>query len=299
MIHILGDKRKSRFDPDLADKFNKRAEEEERRELLEQKLRKVRGEAVPATPIIEPATPATEPIVSGNYILMPQTSTWVKGKDALQQESLRTNNQNQPQYGLPNGSKVYRPLTFEENIRARVEDYHSHKRDDPERLRLFNTWLDSCTGIAYKKGTRSCKLITQSPELINLPSGFNKPFVAVDYDSVQNQEFDLTQIATGRNLAKSEILNHALWNYVVPDKKLLEEHLDIVFREIKIQQGMGFYVLNSPAEDQLRALCVGYLGSRSNANGIDNLVSSGSFLRRVTPVVSSAAGGTQKNGGQQ
>src|SRR3989344_112752 len=284
-FHILGDKRKSRFDPDLADKFNKRAEEEERRELLEQKLRKVRGEAVPATPIIEPATPATEPIVSGNYILMPQTSTWVKGKDALQQESLRTNNQNQPQYGLPDGSKIYRPLTFEENIRARVEDYHSHKRDDPERLRLFNTWLDSCTGIAYKKGTRSCKLITQSPELINLPSGFNKPFVAVDYDSVQGQEFDLTQIATGRNLAKSEILNHALWNYVVPDKKLLEEHLDIVFRERKIQQGMSFNVVNAPAEDQLRALYVGVLVNRSDANGNFNLSSDGSFLFRVAPVV--------------
>ena len=283
-MNILGDKRKSRFDPDLADRVNKRVEEEERRELLEQKLRKVRGEAVPATPIIEPATP-TEPIVSGNYILMPQTSTWVKGKDALQQESLRTNNQNQPQYGLPNGSKVYRPLTFEENIRARVEDYHSHKRDDPERLRLFNTWLDSCTGIAYKKGTRSCKLITQSPELINLPSGFNKPFVAVDYDSVQNQEFDLNQIATGRNLAKSEILNHALWNYVVPDKKLLEEHLDIVFRERKIQQGMSFNVVNAPAEDQLRALYVGVLVNRSFADGSGSLLDDGSFLFRVAPVV--------------
>ena len=75
MVEIIGDRnRKSRFDPDLAERVNKEVEEEERKEELKRKLEEARRRTAglpPAPPAaLPPATPpAPSSIVSlGDYI---------------------------------------------------------------------------------------------------------------------------------------------------------------------------------------------------------------------------------------
>ena len=83
-------------------------------------------------------------LIAGKYILMPQTLTYAKGVEALRVASVK------------------RQFTLKENILARVEAYESGDE------RLFDTWLDLCTGIAYKAGTTKFKIIPECAELIGI-----------------------------------------------------------------------------------------------------------------------------------
>ena len=267
-LRILGDKRKSRFDPDLADRVNKRVEEEERRELLEQKLRAAKGiPAEPATPIIEPATPP-ESIVSGEYQLI-KTANYALGIEELRKQSQE-------------------PFRFKENLQARLEQ--------PD---LYNHFLDSKCGIAYKAGTTKIKIIPDCKELKNISAKFNDAFLSVPYNSLSRIELDTSQGKWNTPLTPAEIVVHPGWLAAVEgDKDFLEKYVRETFaayaqRYQQAEKLMCFYVVTAPAEDQLRALYVYVLDDWSYAYG-SVLSDSGSFLRRVAPVVVSPAG-AQKN----
>jgi|GEM_PF-879683 len=220
----------------------------------------------PRTTATPPRTaPTPDTLIAGKYILMPQTSTYALGVDALRTLDKKT-------------------FTFKENILARVEAYESGDH------RLFDTWLDSCTGIAYKKGTTKFKIINVCSELSGIAKEFNQFFLPTNYGKIDGVELDSDSRVFGKSakynslLTKAEIVEHPAWLAVVDnDKVLLKNYTDIVFtayaaRHRATDKLMGFYVREKTATDELRALFVYDLFSYSYANGLNGLNLSGRFL---------------------
>ena len=223
-----------------------------------------------------------------NYLLMPEARTYVLGVEALREYSAKGYSM-QSLYTRTDGSWIVRPLTFKENLLARVETYNTIKnadgsvKTDDERLKLFNKWLDSCTGIAYKAGTTKFKIVQQSLDLIEIPSEFNQQFMQIDYDSIDCIEFDSSDAKYITSLSLSKIKSHPAWLAAVEgDVTLLSEYSDIVFSLLKEKyngtNGMGFYVRSNTGTDELRALWVDYLYGYSGASGDYSLNNGGSFL---------------------
>ena len=104
-----------------------------------------------------PTVQESTTLMDGIYTLMPKTNNYAKGVEALNVHLKNNPSTIHPQFELPDKSKIYRPLTFKENIEARVNEYNrdnnldGSKRTFEQKIELFNTWIDSCTGIAYKK----------------------------------------------------------------------------------------------------------------------------------------------------
>ena len=127
--------------------------------------------------------------LDGDYILMPQTNTYALGVDALREACKNDPASAHPQFTLPDGSIVYRPLTFRENLEARVKEYETLQHPDgraktaEERQALFLKWLDSCTGIAYKANTTKFKVIPECLPLITIDKDNRDHFLAVPYSS--------------------------------------------------------------------------------------------------------------------
>ena len=223
-----------------------------------------------------------------NYLLMPEARTYVLGVEALREYSAKGYSM-QSLYTRTDGSWIVRALTFKENLQARVEDYNTLKnadgsvKTDDERLRLFNRWNDSCTGISYKAGATKFKIVHQSLDLIEIPSEFNSEFMRIDYNSINGIELDSSDAKYGTLLSKEEVICHPAWLAAVEnDNVLLSEYADIVFNllkeKYKKKDGMGFWVRQNTETDELRALLVNYLNSNSSANGNCNLSGGGSFL---------------------
>ncbi len=241
-----------------------------------------------------PTTLEDGTLSSGNYcyMLMPEKDTYAKGVHALRTKCEKENDCPHPMFVQDDGSKIYRPLTFKENIEVRVNDFNTlynfdgKERKKRERLRLFTRrWLDSCTGIAYKKGTTKFKLVPVSKDLITLSKGFNNAYVDINYDTIDGIELDRKDGIYDRLLTLSQVENHPAWLAAVDgDTHLLKAYGDIVFANVKQDTVMGFYTLQNTPQDQLRALLVHDLDSDSRAYGSYNLGDNGSFLL-VAPVV--------------
>ena len=149
-------------------------------------------------------------------------------------------------------------------------------------------WLDSCTGIAYQKGTGKFKVVLQSKELITLPEDFNSGYFPINYTNITGIELDRTGATYNALLNKEQVENHPAWRAAVEDDvTLLKEYRDIVFANPSRDTAMGFWLRTDIPEDQLRALFVSDLNNNSIANGNYYLSYDGSFLH-VAPVVSAA-----------
>ena len=248
-----------------------------------------------ALPKPKPApAPAKSPqpsvALEGSYILMDQADTYAKGAYNLQKACQKRTDSPHPTFTQPDGSLIYRPLTFKENIQARVIDYNTLKdeegneRDLEDRLRFFNHWIDSCTGMAYKAGTTKFKVVPVCKELITIKKGFNEEFLPIEYDSIVGVELDTSDGKYDASLTKKEVMNHKAWLAAVDeDKTLLKEYRNIVFEQLKAKHGsdigMGFYFADVGEEDdELRALYVYNLNNNSIAFGYNNLNNFGSFL---------------------
>ena len=227
---------------------------------------------------VPPAAGVRTSIV-GAYDIMAQTTTYALGVEALRQSHAGGECPAQPLY-VDGGRSIVRPLTFKENIEARVNDYERAKPGD-ERLRLFQKWLDSCTGIAYKASTTQFKIIPICPELIGIDKDFNSDFLPVRYGSLAVPELDSSQGKYNELLTKDEVLAHRGWQEAVEgDTALLKTYRDIIFAEkSRSTDLMRFWVRQNTPSDELRALFVNYLDDGSDADGNNNLNTSGSFLR--------------------
>src|SRR3989344_1424039 len=60
---------------------------------------------------------------TGLYVLEPQSSTYAEGMHNLRDSVVSTNSTTHPRYQL-DGKEIVRPLTFEENLQAQVEDFN-------------------------------------------------------------------------------------------------------------------------------------------------------------------------------
>ena len=221
---------------------------------------------------------------------MPVASTYALGKAALQSKCAQEENQNHPGYVLADGVRVYRPLTFRENLAARVEDFNTlkdtrgKKRTLQDRLHLFDTSLNSCSSVAYKAGSTLFTIISQDQELLTLPRNFTMPSLRTEYPT-HDVSLDSTKGKYNCGLTESDILVHDAWLMAVEgDRVLLREAASITFSLLNqrhtLVNGMGFYVHKSlTLNDEKKALFIGNLYGNSDAVGSYDLDSSRSFLR--------------------
>lgn len=155
-------------------------------------------------------------------------------------------------------------LTFKEVIEARLKDSS-----------LFETWQDSCTGIAYKKNSTKFKLIPKCKELLEIDKDFDDYFIKVNYSKLKGIELDNKKGKYDELLTKAEVMKHPAWLKLL-GKPLLKKYVDIVFKDKN--KAMAFWIRENTDSDELRALYVFGLGVVSGAGGflLDN---GGSFLR--------------------
>jgi len=231
----------------------------------------------------------SEPL-NGKLILMDETDTYAQGVQALRDACEADPNSSHPQFTRDDGSLIYRPLTFKETIQEKVDDFNKlnddegNERNLDDRLRFFDHWVDSSTGIAYKAGTKNFKIVQICQPLVCIDKDFDDAFLTVGYESIEGIKLISEGGTYNKSLSKRQVLEHEAWQTTVEeDKSLLKEYCDIVFAQLKerynIEKGMGFYVVSETDEDQLRALFVFSLDSNSYASGSGSLSVSGSFLR--------------------
>ena len=223
-------------------------------------------------------------IINGKYHITQQQSTYGLGLVQLIKECVADAKTAQPTFTLDDGSKIYRPLTFKETIEARINDYESSTPE--ERLKLFKSWNNTCTGIAYKangiiKKSTKFKIIPQAKELILLPQDYNQSTLPVEYDKISGIELDRTKAKYNELLTIDEVLNHPAWNAAVEnDKSLLKTYAEIVFKEKQGQtELMGFWLNTNTDEDYLRALVLYDLDGYSDAIGDYGLDDDARFVR--------------------
>lgn len=240
----------------------------------------------PTAPAPEPSpqpSPHSSELLQGRYILMDRADTKALGIHALREACKNASKSPHPKFVKPKGSAIYRPLTFKENIEARVNDYESNK-DDDKRLRLFKRWIDSCTAVACKGKSTKFKIIPLSPDLVTIDKGFKKHFLSVDYDKLSGVELDRKDAVYGSWISRAQVVEHPAWLAAVEgDKHLLRTYANIVFTERKVEKQMAFFTRNKPDTDELRALFVNYLDGYSGAVGKYYLNYDGSFLRAAQP----------------
>lgn len=148
-----------------------------------------------------------------------------------------------------------KPFTFSENVEARIIDYEENIED----ARLFRSWLNSVTGVAYKSKSTKFKLILRSDKLENIVKGFNQSFIPIDYSTEKGIEFDRKKGKYDQLLTREEVKNHEFWIAIMNgDKEKLARYVDIWFDEIgKREKGMGVYLGYNIEEDELWALTLG------------------------------------------
>ena len=227
------------------------------------------------------------------YELMPGMGTYAKGVHALQNSYLGKEAEVPSKLWYENnGQKIVRPLTFRENLQARVDDFETLKNKDgskrsmDERLRFFNTGLDSCTGIAYfSKKKDDFMIIPVCKELITIPRDFDDKYIPINYTSLQGKGFSLkrSQAKYDQLLTESEVISHPAWiTSVEEDIPLICAYTSILFNHIlQGDKAMGFFLRNQIEKDQLRGLFVSSRNYSSDAYG-DDYLSSGSVFLRAT-----------------
>ena len=229
------------------------------------------------------------------YKVMPQANTYAEGLHQLQDSyaGKETEVPSHLWYDV-DGQKIVRPLSFKENLQARVDDFETLKnkngdtRTMEERLRLFDTLLDSCTGVVYSSKKKDDFMILPTcKELITIPKNFSNESLSVDYVSLQGRGFSLkrSQAKYDEPLNESEVISHPAWiASVEEDISLLGRYTSIYFNHIlQRDKMMGFYLRNQIKKDQLRSLFVNSRISNSNANSYFNLYGGSVFLRGTSP----------------
>ncbi len=212
------------------------------------------------------------------YEVMPRADTYAEGIHALRNfyEEKKSEVPKQLLYEC-DGQKIIRPLTFRENILARVEDFETLKNEDgtkrtlSDRLRLFYERLDSCSGVAYSSQKRDeFMIIPICEELITMPKNFRQEFIFVDYDSLKGKgiSFKKSQIKSDLLLTEFEVITHPAWIALVEeDMRLLITYSAIMFENMKLVDGKnaGFFLHHRMKnEDLLNSVFV-----KSNVNNSD------------------------------
>ena len=206
-----------------------------------------------------------------------EDNTYAKTVHKLQKVLSDNLNDIHPVFAKIINSKIYRSLTFKENIEARVNDYETltgseGNRSYEERTKLFNTYLHSCTGFAYNAGTTKFKINPLCEDLIIIDEGFNDEFKTINYDSFNGLEFDSSKDIYNSRLKKQQFLDHEAYRFLYnDDKTLMENYWNIVYTLAKSTNLMSLWVKRNTSKDELRALCVDDLDGYYDADGLSDL----------------------------
>ncbi len=217
--------------------------------------------------------------IKGRYVLMGVEATYALGADALKEGCKEDEDSPHPQFILEDGSKIYRPLTFGENLAARLQDSS-----------LFNYWSSTCTGIAYQKNSTKFKIIPMCRELITIPKDFAEWYLNANYNKLNEEEFDRNKVKHNTLQSREDAKKDPLWLAAAGSKDLLSDYVDEVFDRLGYLgkgKGMAFNIRKDTLADELRAVYVDYIdynpNVNSNAIGTLNLNIIGCFLR-VAPI---------------
>ncbi len=210
--------------------------------------------------------------------LMPQTKTWAQGYHALQdvckadEQAGRT--VQHPTHVL-DGKTIYRPLTVEENMLARIGNWD-----------LGQKWNDSCSAITYGPNGR-IKISLISDALLRLPRDFNKLSLNIGYDSlvadgVNVREFNRADGIYDTPLTKSQAKAHPVWQFAAGNA--LDQYVERQWQgKNSDYAAMGTCLFSNPQVGETRALCVGnHNSSNFGCKNYDPYVN-GSFAR-VVPI---------------
>jgi hypothetical protein len=221
--------------------------------------------------------------IDGKCLLSPEAESYASGVYALRNAAKHPH----PQFKKDDGSEIIRPFTFKENIEARVDDYNcltnpdGSKRTEKERLRLFSSYLDSCTGIAHKRGSSRFKIIPVCKELILIDEGFDANFLSVDYDSLPGIELKRDAATYNHRLSKNKVLEHPAWKAAVGDDNLLKAYVDIIFGNPRNSELLGFCITRKTDCDELRALSLCDIDYGSYVRGQNDLNDYACFLQEI------------------
>jgi len=166
-----------------------------------------------------------------------------------------------------------RPLSFDEVIKARVDEYSSGNK------KLFNYRIDTCTGTFYKGGSDLVKLVRIDPSLIDIDENFTDAFIKQAYSKFDGFEIIRSKAKYNQFLTKNEVLDHPVWNWLVPDKNLLKYYSEIIFSyKDDFQKSMGIWLRKNKEYTTSRAMFVDDIYNDSVAYCINYLFDNARFL---------------------
>ncbi len=208
--------------------------------------------------------------------LMPQTKTWAQGYHALQdvckadEQAGRT--VQHPTHVL-DGKTIYRPLTVEENMLARIGNWD-----------LGQKWNDSCSAITYgPNGLFKISLVSDA--LLRLPQEFNQTSTRMEYDSliaddVNVREFNRADGIYDTPLTKSQAKAHPVWQFA--GGNALDPYVDRQWEgQNSNYTAMNTHLVSNPQVGEMRALFVNDQYDSSLGGNYD-LYDCGSFARVVS-----------------
>ncbi|MFH1212422.1 MAG: hypothetical protein V1659_05870 [Candidatus Woesearchaeota archaeon] len=153
----------------------------------------------------------------------------------------------QPCFTLPDGSSVYRPLSFGENFFARVDNYKSNGANG-----LFRVFLDSCSG-AVRADKHCFKLVDVCGGLVGLSAGFDGAFLGVGVQNLDGVVLDTRVGVYDAPLSEEQAVDHPFYRWAAKDDKpLVREHHKIACSLSGREKVMGVYLRGASGE--LRAL---------------------------------------------
>ncbi len=228
-----------------------------------------------------------------DYKVVPPRAYVPYGQAKQKLEQAAEKDKQSPLYIVENGK--IRPPTFKQTLEMKLNDLETkfdaagNERSNKDRVRLFNRWLDSCTGVAYNSKDKNLfKIITKSQDLIDLPHNFKGYFVPIDYAKIDGDELKRSEAIYRQRLTPDQVLKHKAWLAAVDgDKQLLLDYVKGLQEAYRLdgrsvpEKLMGFYIRpkSDISKDQLRALCVSNLVNESVAVDSWILNDSARFLR--------------------
>jgi len=172
-----------------------------------------------------------------------------------------------------------RPLTFKETIQTRLNQWKESQGKD---WSLWESWLDSCTGIVWEAGGRRFKIVPMHGDLLTappsnaeyLPANFAKtPGTPLTVDSTYN-----------RDLTFDEVVTHKGWLAAVEgDSALLQEYATVAFGRMRRERAMQFWTVRQELPAHLRPLCADNLGVNCGCVGGRSMGINARFARVCPP----------------
>ncbi len=110
------------------------------REQLEHLMWKPEDDLPSAKPEPSPmpqTQPSSSQLIDGKYVHLPVQDTYGLAVKALREACIDVSDSPHPTFIKDDGSDIYRPLTFKEIIRARVDDFNTSVAENGEKRSIL------------------------------------------------------------------------------------------------------------------------------------------------------------------